>query len=69
MNFDQYFDCNTIPQTLKISPCITCIQYGGVQYRGGVQYCGDIMMHVGDILSTVGMFSTVGNIIINVGIS
>ena len=32
-----------------------CVQYcGGVQYRGD-----DIMMHVGNILSTAGMFSTV----------
>ena len=37
------------------SPCIMC-----VQYRGGVQYCGDIMSPVGDILSTVGVFSTMG---------
>ena len=39
--------------------------HGGVQYRGGYHllkfdYRGDIMMHVGDIISTVGVFSTVG---------
>ena len=38
---------------------------GGVQYRGGYhplkfEYCGDIMIHVGDIMSTVGVFSTLG---------
>ena len=27
---------------------------------GGVQYIGGIMMHVGDIMSTSGMFSTLG---------
>ena len=27
---------------------------GYLEYRGGVQYCGDIMINVGDILSTVG---------------
>ena len=45
-------------------PCIMC-----VQYRGGAQYVpwGDIMSTVGDILSTVGVFSTVGDIMINVG--
>ena len=26
---------------------------GYLEYRGGVQYCGDIMINVGDILSTV----------------
>ena len=32
-----------------------------VQYHGGVcSTVGDIMMHVGDNLSTMGMFSTVG---------
>ena len=38
---------------------------GGVQYRGGTILCnlstvGDIMIHVDDIISTVGVFSTVG---------
>ena len=48
-------------QRSTLSPCITCVQYrGGVQYRGVFSTMGDIMMHVGDILSTVGMFSTVG---------
>ena len=37
----------------------------GVQYRGGYhplkfEYRGDIMILVGDIMSTVGVFSTVG---------
>ena len=45
------------------SPCIICVQYhGGAQYRGGHHE-----YHRGDILSTVGMFSTVGDIMINVG--
>ena len=54
---------------LSSAPCIMCVQYrGGVQYHGGyheyhvgyleycggVQYCGDIMMHVRDIMSTMG---------------
>ena len=44
------------------------INVGGyLEYRGGVQYCGDIMSTVGVILSTVGMFSTVGNIVMHVG--
>ena len=38
---------------------------GGVQYRGGYyplkfEYRGDSMIHVGDIMSTVGVFSTLG---------
>ena len=50
---------------------------GGVQYHGGYhEYCGgyleyrggcsvgDIMMHVGDIMSTVGVFSTMGDTIL-----
>ena len=59
---------------LQVSPCIMCVQYRGgaqyrggcsvpwgyLEYRGGVQYRGDIMINVGDILSTVGVFSTVG---------
>ena len=43
----------------------------GVQYREDyLEYCGvfstmgDIMMHVGDIMSTVGVFSTVGDTIL-----
>ena len=28
---------------------------------GGVQYIGDIMMHVGDTMSTLGVFSTSGD--------
>ena len=31
-----------------------CSTVGGAQYRGGVQYHGDIMSTMGDILSTVG---------------
>ena len=57
--------------------CIMCVQYrGGAQYREGVQYCGGYHEYRGgyheyrgDILSTVGVFSTVGDIMINVGIS
>ena len=39
-----------------------CVQYRGGGGGGGAQYRGDIMINVGDILSTVGMFSTVGDI-------
>ena len=48
-----------------------CVQYrGGGQYcGGGVQYHGGYHEYHGDILSTVGVFSTVGDIMINVGIS
>ena len=41
-----------------------------VQYRGGegAQYgWGDIVLHVGDILSTVGISVLYGDIMINVG--
>ena len=54
----------------KFPPCIMCVQYRGgyheyrggyheyrggyLEYRGGVQYRGNIMINVGDILSTVG---------------
>ena len=31
-----------------------------MQYHGGVQYLGDIMTNVRDILSKVGVFSTEG---------
>ena len=40
---------------------------GYLEYRGGVQYHGDIMINVGDILSTVGVFSTMGDIMSTVG--
>ena len=41
---------------------------GGAQYRGGVQYRGGYHEYRrGDILSTVGVFSTMGDIMINVG--
>ena len=44
------------------------INVGGyLEYRGGVQYRGDIMSTVGVILSTVGMFSTMGVIMMHVG--
>ena len=42
-----------------------CAVSWGVQYPGGVQCHGDIMMHVGDILSTVGMLSIMGNIMMH----
>ena len=60
-----------------------CSTVGGVQYRGGyheyrggyLEYrrgCsvpwGDIMINVGDILSTVGVFSTVGDIMSTGGV-
>ena len=52
----------------KLSTCITCVQYRGacntvraVQYRAGYLVpLRDIMINVGDILSTIGVFSTVG---------
>ena len=46
------------------TPCIMCVKYiGGIprvywgdimSTSGGVQYIGDIMMHVGDIMNTSG---------------
>ena len=65
----------------SLSPCI-CVQYrGGTQYLGGVQYRGGYHEHCGgcleyrggvqyrgDILSTVGVFSTVGDIMSTVGL-
>ena len=37
-----------------------CSTVGGVQYHGGyLEYCG-VFSTMGDILSTVGVFSTVG---------
>ena len=44
-----------------------CGNVGGVQYRGGVSIVGDIMSTVRDILSTVGVFSTMGDTMIHVG--
>ena len=46
-----------------------CVQYrGGAQYRGGCSVPWGISWVLwGDILSTVGVFSTVGDIMINVG--
>ena len=44
-----------------ISPCITCVQYReGAQYCGGVQYRWGYHEYCGEILSTVGVFSTMG---------
>ena len=48
---------------------------GGVQYRGGyhdkcggyLEYHGGCSVPWGDIMSTVGMFSTVGDIMVHVG--
>ena len=41
---------------------------GYLEYRGGVQYCGGYHeYHVGVILSTVGVFSTMGDIMMHVG--
>ena len=40
---------------------------GGVQDHGGY-HMEDIMMHVGDITSTMGVFSTVGDIMSTVGV-
>ena len=45
-----------------------CAVPWGSQYHGAVQYHGGVQYH-GDILSTVGVFSAVGDIMINVGIS
>ena len=47
---------------LMLSPCIMCVQYrGGCSVPWGVQYRGGISwVPWGDILSTVGVFSTVG---------
>ena len=35
---------------------------------GYLEYCGDIMINVGDILSTMEVFSTVGDIMSTVGV-
>ena len=35
------------------------VPLGYHEYRGDTQYNGGIVMHVGDIMSTVGVFSTV----------
>ena len=43
--------------------------YNGVQYHGGFSTVADIMMQVGDLLSTMAVLSTVEDIMINVGIS
>ena len=41
---------------------------GYLEYRGGCSVpWGDIMINVGDILSTVGVFSTMGDIMSTVG--
>ena len=34
---------------------------GYLEYHGDIQLCGNIIMHLGDILSTVEVFSTVGD--------
>ena len=46
-----------------------CVQYrGGAQYRGGCSVpWGGFHEYRGDILSTVGVFSTVGDIMSTVG--
>ena len=45
-----------------------CVQYcGGVQYCAGVQYHGGVQYR-GDMMSTVGVFSTVGDIMSTVGV-
>ena len=45
-----------------------CSTVGGAQYRGGVQYCGDIMSTVGGYLEYRGGCSVPwGDIMINVG--
>ena len=51
--------CGRTGQPISLAPDpnnnVCAVQGGrGVQYCGGVQYRGDIMMHVWDILSTVG---------------
>ena len=52
-----------------ICTCI-CVQYcGGAQHRGGVQYCGGYHEYHGGYLEYRGVFSTVRDIMINVGIS
>ena len=40
---------------------MSIIRGGGyLEYRGDTQYHGDVMMHVGDIMNTVRVFSTMG---------
>ena len=42
---------------------------GYLEYRGGCSVpWGDIMINVGDILNTVGVFSTVGDIMSTLGV-
>ena len=56
--------------SLKVSPCIMCVQYrGGAQYRGGCSVpWGDIMSTVGGYLEYRGGCSVPwGDIMINVG--
>ena len=47
------------------------VQYCGVylEYRGGVQYCGRYLEYRGGYLEYRGVFSTVGDIMLHVGIS
>ena len=56
------------------SPSITCVGdimmhvWGYLEYRGGCSVpWGDIMIHVGNILSTVSMLSTMGDIMSTMG--
>ena len=49
---------STVGDILSTVGCSVPLGYhdkcgGCLEYRGGVQYRGDIMMHVGDIMSTV----------------
>ena len=47
---------------------ITSTVRGYLEYRGVFSTVGDIMINVGDILSTVEVFSTVGDIMSTVGV-
>ena len=41
--------------------------WGYLEYRGGVQYCGDIDEYHGGYLEYRGVFSTVGDIMMHMG--
>ena len=59
---------NIIPYS-TIPPCIMCVcsTVGGAQYRGGVQYRGGYHEYRRGYLEYRGVFSTVGDIMINEG--
>ena len=61
----------TFIQIIFLTPCIMCVHYrggyhekcGGYLEYLGAQYCGHYHDACGDIMSNVGVFSTMGDII------